>query len=358
MSSSYLPRIRKGRGALNNPDNRFDSVTSECIDDGWNSLEAEENPLRELIQDSTRSLINRNQSPDVPFDQSINPYRGCEHGCVYCFARPSHAYLGYSTGLDFETKLHFKPNAAELLRKELASKRYQCSPIALGINTDAYQPIERKLKITREILQVLCDCRHPVSIVTKSALVERDFDLLQDLAQDDLVHVMVSITTLDKHLARTLEPRATAPERRMALIKHLSDADIPVGVMMAPMIPFLNDHEMANLLSQARQAGALRAGYVLLRLPHEVEGLFADWLTAHVPDKAERIMNRMRDCHQGKAYQANFGSRMRGQGIFADLLAKRFAQTQAKLAFPGLPAFNCAAFKPPLKPSAQMDLFG
>jgi DNA repair photolyase len=350
-------RPHKGRGAVSNPDNRFAQTTTERIDDGWGSLEEHENPLRELVKDSARSIISRNNSPDIPLRQSINPYRGCEHGCVYCFARPNHAYLGYSPGLDFESKLHYKPNAAELLRKELAARNYQCQPIALGINTDAYQPIERQLGITRDILQVLVETRHPVNIITKSALIERDIDLLQDLAAANLINVMVSITTLDKALARTLEPRAAAPHRRIKLIENLSQAGIPVGVMMAPLIPFLTDHEMQGLLTQAHQAGALRTGYILLRLPREVEGLFTDWLEAHVPDKAQRVMQRMRDCHGGKAYQAEFGSRMLGKGVFAELLAKRFQQAVKQLGFPGLPALDCGQFRPPATNAAQLEMF-
>ena len=271
----------KGRGALDNPHNRFDSYRREALDDGWGCLEERELPQRELIRDSSRSVIARNDSPDVPFRQSINPYRGCEHGCVYCFARPTHAYLGHSPGLDFETRLHYKPDAAALLRGELAAPRYRCTPLALGVNTDAYQPLERQLGITRALLEVLLETRHPLSIITKGALIERDLDLLRPLAEQGLVQVMVSLTTLDAELARRMEPRAASPARRQRVISTLSDAGIPVGVLMAPLIPFLNDHEIQPLLAAAREAGALQADYVLLRLPHEVHGLFEDWLQAH-----------------------------------------------------------------------------
>jgi len=347
----------KGRGALNNPDNRFDSHTYELVDDGWGSLEEQQNPARELIRDSSRSIIVRNQSPDVPFRQSINPYRGCEHGCVYCFARPTHAYLGYSPGLDFETRLHYKPDAAQLLRDELSAQGYQCEPIALGVNTDAYQPVERQLGITRDILEVMLEMRHPVSIITKGALIERDLDLLGELAADGLVQVMVSVTTLDPLLARRMEPRATAPARRLALIEKLHDAGIPVGVLVAPMIPYLNDSELSLILEAVREAGAQHAGYVLLRLPHEVAGMFDDWLRAHYPNQADRVLNRIRDCRDGRLYDNRFGKRMRGEGVFADLISRRFRLAVDKLDFPGMPELRCDRFRSPAPVQPQMDLF-
>ncbi len=348
----------KGRGALDNPDNRFDSYSREAVDDGWGSLNEWQNPARELIRDSSRTVIARNQSPDVPFRQSINPYRGCEHGCVYCFARPSHAYLGYSPGLDFETRIHYKPEAAQLLRDELAARTYECEPIALGINTDAYQPIERKLAITRGILEVLAEKRHPVSIVTKGVLIERDLDLLRDLAGDGLVQVMVSLTTLDPLLARRMEPRAPSPGRRLALIEALHRAGIPVGLLMAPMIPYLNDSELGSVLEAARDAGAWQAGYVLLRLPHEVAGLFEDWLRAHYPSRADRVLNRIRDCRDGKLYDNAFGKRMRGEGVFAELISRRFHLAVEKLGFPGLPELRCDLFRSRSVEDPQLDLFG
>jgi len=347
----------KGRGALDNPDNRFDSHTREAVDDGWGSLGALENPARELVRDASRSVIARNDSPDVPFRQSINPYRGCEHGCVYCFARPTHAYLGYSPGLDFETRLHYKPDAAELLRRELAAPGYRCAPIALGVNTDAYQPLERQLGITRSVLEVLLATRHPLSIITKGALIERDLDLLRPLAEQGLVQVMVSLTTLDAPLARRMEPRAASPARRQQVIRTLSDAGIPVGVLMAPLIPFLNDHEIQPLLAAAREAGARQAGYVLLRLPHEVHGLFEDWLQAHYPQRAGRVMQRIRDCRNGRANDSRFGHRMRGEGVFADLIARRFRQAAQRLGFPGMPALRDDLFEPPAGAATQLELF-
>ncbi|MEE9494225.1 MAG: PA0069 family radical SAM protein [Gammaproteobacteria bacterium] len=272
-----IPIAIKGRGSGSNPANRFHSQHSDTFDDGWGleDQEVSDKPVTELYRDNSRSIINYNQSPDIPFDRSINPYRGCEHGCIYCYARPTHAYLDCSPGLDFETKIFYKENAAELLAKELAAKKYRCAPVALGINTDAYQPVERKLRITRDLLQVLSDCSHPVSIVTKSAMIERDFDLLVPMAEKNLLHVMVSVTTLDATLARTLEPRAATPRRRIKLIENLQHAGIPVGVLMAPVIPVLNDHEIETILKAVRQAGAQTAGYVMIRLPHEVKDLFS-----------------------------------------------------------------------------------
>lgn len=336
----------KGRGSASNPANRFHASHSDAFDDGWYQDEPDK-PVTELYLDNSRSIINYNQSPDIPFDRSINPYRGCEHGCMYCFARPTHAYLDCSPGLDFETKIFYKSNAAELLEKELAAKKYYCAPVALGINTDAYQPVERKLKITRSILEVLSRCSHPVSIVTKSAMVERDFDLLVPMAEKNLVHIMVSVTTLDADLARSLEPRAAAPHRRITLIENLHKAGIPVGVLVAPVIPVLNDSEIETILETVREAGALTAGYVMIRLPHEVKDLFKEWLHNHVPLKADHIMNRIRDLRSGKEYNAQFGERMRGTGVFAELIEKRFSTAYKKLGFPGIPEFDCSQFVPP-----------
>ncbi len=350
----------KGRGAASNPDVRFESTRKYLEDDGWGSLEAAVAPVRtELIVDSSRTVINYNDSPDVPFDRSINPYRGCEHGCVYCFARPTHAYLGYSPGLDFESRIHYKPDAIACLREELAKPGYRPRPISLGINTDAYQPVERKLQLTRRILEVLNECSHPVTIVTKSRLVERDLDILSEMAQRRLVTVALSITTLDHSLARTLEPRATAPRRRLQTIEALAEAGVPVGVMVAPLIPVLTDSEMETILSAARTAGACFAGYVLIRLPHEVHPLFEEWLQNHTPLKAAHVMNRIRDCRNGKAYNARFGDRMRGSGIYADLIAKRFHTALDKLGFSAerqpMP-LDCSAFRPPGR-GGQMSLF-
>lgn len=349
----------KGRGALTNPGNRFESWQKEHFDDGWDSLDEAltERPVRELTTDFTKKIIARNQSPDVPFEQSINPYRGCEHGCVYCFARPTHAYLGFSPGLDFETRLTYKPNAAELLKKELAAKSYVCKPITLGINTDAYQPVERHLGITREILEVLSECRHPVSIVTKSALIERDLDILVPMAEQGLVSVMVSVTTLKPELARVMEPRAAAPHRRLQIIEQLRAHGIPVGVLLAPVIPVLNDSEMEDILKAVKNARAQTAGYVLLRLPHEVKDLFSDWLQVHFPGMAEHVLNRIRDSRGGKLYDAGFGTRMKGEGLYADLLSRRFGLALKQLSFPGMKALNEGLFSPPILPGSQMPLF-
>ena len=276
-------------------------------------------------------MITRNSSPDIPFDRSINPYRGCEHGCIYCYARPSHAWLGLSPGQDFETRLVMKPDAARLLRRELAGKGYRPRVIALGTNTDPYQPIERKHRITREILEVLRDCRHPVGIVTKSSLVLRDRDILGDMAADNLVRVYVSVTTLDRELARRMEPRAPTPARRLGTIAALAAADIPVGAMFAPVIPGLNDHEMEAILAAAHAAGAASAGHVLLRLPLEVAALFREWLEAHYPDRAVRVMKLVRDCRGGRDNDSGWGRRMTGSGPFAEMIARRFALARRRL---------------------------
>ena len=355
--SKKLTQPLKGRGALSNPDNRFEEISRELIDDGWDNLETTPSPIRtSLTVDSAKTVISYNQSPDVPFDRSINPYRGCEHGCVYCFARPTHAWLGLSPGLDFETKLFYKPDAAQLLRKEINKKRYRCAPIAVGINTDAYQPVERKLGITRQILEVLAEHRHPLSIVTKSALIERDIDILAEMSKDDLVQIAVSITTLNQDLARKLEPRATAPQRRLETVARLSDAGIPVAVLAAPLIPVLTDSELETILKASREAGASWAGYVFLRLPHELKELFQGWLEEHEPLKAEHIMNRIRDSRGGQAYQAQFGKRMSGEGIFADLLKQRYQLAMKQLAFPGSSELNTSLFKQNTT-KAQFELF-
>lgn len=351
-------RPTKGRGALGDPAIRFAEQTREAFDDGWSPGEAlAALPEQVLVRDASRSIIARNQSPDVPFEQSINPYRGCEHGCIYCFARPSHAYLGYSPGLQFETHLHYKPEAASLLREALAKPGYRCSPIALGVNTDAYQPLERRLGLSRELLRVMLEHRQPVSIITKSALIERDLDLLRELAEHSLVQVMLSITTLDKRLARRMEPRAAAPARRLQTLQRLREAGVPTGVLIAPLIPFINDHELEDLLAQVHEAGAQDAGYVLLRLPLELADLFEQWLQAHYPERAQRVMQRIADCRGGRANDSRFGVRMRGEGVFADLLAKRFRKARQKLNFVGLPSLDSSGFRRPKAEQAQLDLF-
>jgi len=351
------PPSKKGRGAVSNRTGRYQTETREEFDDGWGGLEDLPDRLpTQLFVDHAKSVINYNNSPDVPFDRSINPYRGCEHGCVYCFARPGHAYLGLSSGLDFETKLYYKADAPELLRAELAARGYCPAPIALGINTDAYQPVERKLGLTRHILEVLQETRHPVSIVTKSALIERDLDILTGMAAQNLVQIAVSITTLKPELARKLEPRATAPKRRLQTLACLAEAGIPVSVLVAPLIPVLNDEELEKILQEARSAGALDAGYVVLRLPLELKGLFEEWLNTHEPLKASHVLRRIYDTRGGKAYDSTFGIRMSGTGEYADMLKQRYRLALKKLSFPGLPPFNTLAFRPPA-PAGQMDLF-
>ncbi|ATG89935.1 DNA repair photolyase [Methylomonas koyamae] len=354
--SMSKPLIYKGRASISNAAGRFEKQSGQAEDDGWGSLDDELPPLpTEIVADASKSLITYNDSPDIPFDRSINPYRGCEHGCIYCFARPTHAYLGYSPGLDFETKILVKADAAELLRAELGKRSYRCAPLALGTNTDPYQPLERQQRIMRGILEVLAETRHPVSIVTKSALIERDIDILAEMAKQGLASVCLSVTTLDRSLARTLEPRASAPQRRLDAVARLSEAGVPVGVMVAPLIPVLTDHELERIAAAARAAGALSVEYILLRLPLETAELFAEWLHQHYPLKAEHIMNRVRDSRGGKAYDAAFHQRLRGSGVYADLIAQRFALARKKLGLDrSLPALRSDLFRKP-DPSGQMS---
>jgi len=348
----------KGRGAVSNESGRFESWQRESFDDGWQQQDGEPAPKTRLQADSSRSVLVYNESPDLPFDRSVNPYRGCEHGCIYCFARPTHAYLGLSPGLDFETRLFSKDNAAALLEEALRKPGYQCRPLALGVNTDAYQPVERKLGITREVLQVLQRYRHPVSIVTKSALVERDTDILGEMAGEGLASVNISVTTLDAALARKMEPRAAAPHRRLRSIRVLADAGVPVSVLVAPVIPVLTDPEMDSILAAARDAGADSAGYILLRLPLEVSELFQQWLHEHYPLKAEHVMTRVRDTRGGKDYDSRFGKRLRGTGAFADMIAQRFSLACRKLGFTARDnALNCNSFRIPARRGDQLDLF-
>lgn len=359
MSERNPSRARKGRGALSNRSSRYSATSVAAVDDGWEAGSEQPGRLRtEFLRDASRSIITYNESPDIPFDRSINPFKGCEHACAYCFARPTHAYLGLSPGLDFETKIFAKFDAAELLTKELAKASYRPAVIALGANTDPYQPVERRLKITRGILQVLHDCHHPVTIVTKSALVERDIDLLASMAQRRLAQVAVSVTSLDAELSRKLEPRATAPHRRVRTIKALTDAGVPVTVLFAPVIPALNDSQMEEVLSAAREAGAQAAGYVLLRLPLEVNEIFQEWLGVHAPLKARHIMSLVRQMREGKAYQSEFGTRMRGKGLFAQLIYKRFKLACQRL---GLNQrrfdLDRSQFIPPRRPESQLSLF-
>lgn len=315
----------KGRGTFSNISGRFESQHRVLMDDGWGTLEDDAPKLKTTVAiDATRTIIARNSSPDIPFDRSINPYRGCEHGCVYCFARPTHAYLGLSPGQDFESRLFVKPKAAQLLVQELRKPGYQVRTMALGTNTDPYQPIDEKYQITREVLKVLRDFRHPVGIVTKSNRVLRDIDILADMAKDNLARVAISITTLDRELARTMEPRAPTPERRIEAIRELTAAGVPTTVMTAPMIPALNDHEMESILERGHEAGARNAGYVVLRLPLEIKDLFREWLEANQPGRASHVMSLIRSMRGGKDYDAEWGKRMKGSGVYAELTAKRF----------------------------------
>jgi DNA repair photolyase len=314
----------KGRGTAHNPPVRFERESREAFDDGWDYAEDAPPPQTTLLRDATRSIIARNDSPDLSFDRSINPYRGCEHGCIYCFARPTHAYLGLSPGLDFETKIVFKPEAAALLEKELSKPGYVPQPIVLGSNTDPYQPVERTLKITRAVLEVLERFNHPVIIVTKSAGVVRDVDILARMAEKNLVRVFVSITTLDSALARAMEPRAASPARRLAAIAALKGADVPVGVFASPMIPGLNDAELEHILEAAAKAGAGTASSILLRLPHELGDLFTNWLNTHVPERAKHVLSLIRQVRGGSLNDSKFHARFAGAGPYAELLARRF----------------------------------
>ncbi len=353
----------KGRGATFNPDNRFRDERREPCDDGWARAPAAEPgedaadppaPKTTVTVQRARSIIARNDSPDIPFSQSINPYQGCEHGCIYCYARPSHAFLDLSPGIDFETRLFAKPDAAELLRAELAKPGYRCDPIALGANTDPYQPIEREWRITRSILEVLAGCGHPFTIVTKSSLVERDIDLIAPMAARQMARVYVSVTTLDRELARRMEPRAAAPGRRLQTVRALADAGIPVGVLTAPIIPQLNDRDLEAILEAAAASGATSAGWVLLRLPLEVAPLFREWLDAHYPQRAAHVMSVLRQMRGGRDYRAGFGARMRGDGAYSTLIERRFELACARLGLDrgrNQEGLDTRQFRPPAAPA-------
>jgi DNA repair photolyase len=368
------PRALRGRGAVSNTSGRFERHARVLLDDGWSRGQpsgcatAEEGdaptdedtlpPLKtEITIDATRSIITRNKSPDISFDRSINPYRGCEHGCIYCFARPTHAYLGLSPGADFESRLFAKPNAAELLAKELSAPGYIPKTIAIGTNTDPYQPIERRLKIMRSVLAVLRDFKHPVGIVTKSALIMRDIDILAPMAEQGLARVALSITTLDRTLARQMEPRASTPQRRLDAIRALSAVGIPTAVMFAPIIPALNDGEMETVLKAAKEAGASSAGYVLLRLPLEIKDLFREWLEVHRPDAAKHVMSLIRQMRGGKDYDADWSTRMRGTGPYAQMLAHRFHMAIRRLELRDGRKLRTDLFKPLPKLGDQLRLF-
>ena len=365
----------KGRGAVSNIQGRYEINGRERFDDGWTVPAAVEDgaaaPKTVVTEEVAKTILSRNNSPDIPFGVSLNPYRGCEHGCIYCFARPTHAYLGLSPGLDFESRIIAKVNAADLLRQELARPGYVPQNIAIGVNTDAYQPCERERGITREVLEVLKECQHPYGLITKSALIERDIDLIAPMAEQGLACAAITLTTLDGEIARTLEPRAAAPARRLRAIRTLTEAGIPVSVSVAPIIPFVTEPEIERILEAARDAGAVGAHYTVLRMPWEVNPLFQQWLHAHFPDRAQRVMNRIRDIRGGKDYDSDFSKRMQGEGIWADLIRQRFTKAVKRL---GMDGFNSrfskldgAQFKRPIvvpkamkrdvAAAAQMDLF-
>jgi len=352
------PESRRGRGARSNASGRHEATQSVGFSDGWDLPEESARLRTEVTVERARTILARNTSPDIPFDRSINPYRGCEHGCIYCYARPSHANMGLSPGLDFESRLFVKTEAATLLRKELRRPGYRCLPVALGSNTDPYQPIERDWRIMRGVLEVLEESRHPVTIVTKSANVLRDLDILERMARRGLVKVALSVTTLDHRLARRLEPRASTPGRRLAAIAGLSAAGVPVGVMAAPVIPGLTDHEIEPILKAAAEAGAVEAGWILLRLPLEIRDLFAEWLAEETPDRAKRVLSLLTEMRGGRANDPRFGHRMRGEGAYAAMLADRFRAAARRL---GLnadpPSLDCTQFRAPAADPAQSDMF-
>jgi DNA repair photolyase len=351
----------KGRGAVTNPAGRFEGTRLEPEDDGWGSLaESVPSPATTLTPEFPKHAITTNRSPDVPFDQSLNPYQGCEHGCIYCFARPAHAYLNLSPGLDFETRIFHKPGLAALLEREISAPRYVCKVLHIGGNTDPYQPAERSLRSTRAVLELLLARRHPVSIITKGALILRDLDLLQALAAQGLVSVFVSITSLDAALKRTLEPRAASPQARLRVVRELTAAGVPVGVMMAPVIPALTDHEIESLLEAVAAAGARRASFLMLRLPFEVAALFEAWLREHHPDRAERVLNHVREMRGGRLNDPRFGHRMRGEGPYAAMIARRFAVACRRLGLntDPAPALDTSRFVREPGVPRQPDLFG
>ncbi len=348
----------RGRAALSNASGRFERLGREAVDDGWDRDE-DLPPLRTQVSvEVPRKVITRNTSPDISFDRSINPYRGCEHGCIYCFARPSHAYLGLSPGLDFETLLTAKPDAPRLLEAELRARSYRCDVIAIGTNTDAYQPIEKDRRVMRGLLEVLQAFRHPVGIVTKGTLIERDIDILGEMAAAGLAWVGISITTLQADLARKMEPRVPSPQRRLRSVERLAAAGIPVRVMVSPIVPGLTDHEIEGIVAAARDAGAQAASMIPLRLPREVSDLWQAWLAEHYPDRASRVMSKLRDMHGGKEYDAEFGKRMSGEGVWADLLQQRFRRTvRAAGLAANLPPLRTDLFAPPFARGDQLGLF-
>ncbi|MDB5728212.1 MAG: radical protein [Noviherbaspirillum sp.] len=369
--------VLKGRGSVSNLQGRYELHARESFDDGWtdgwddDGADTRASVKTQVFEEKAKSILTRNASPDIPFNVSLNPFRGCEHGCIYCFARPSHSYLSLSPGLDFETKIFAKVNAPELLRRELAHPSYVPEPIALGVNTDAYQPCERTLRLTRRVLEVLHECEHPVALITKSSLIERDIDLLADMASRGLAMAALTITTLDPAIARTLEPRAAAPARRLRTIRALSEAGIPVGVSIAPVIPFITEPDLERVVAAVAEAGAVSASHIVLRLPWEVNPLFQQWLQAHFPERAQRVMNRLREMRGGKDYDASFGKRMQGEGVWADLIRQRFEKAAERVGLGardrGFKALDASRFRRPLtvpssskgteNSSGQLDLF-
>lgn len=356
LPDAVVPEKRRGRGAGLNMASRYDRRLTEQVDDGW-ARDAEA-PERTTVQiDQSRTILARNRSPDVPFDRSINPYRGCEHGCIYCFARPTHAHLGLSPGLDFETRLMAKPNAANLLAEVLRRPGYAVQPIAIGTNTDPYQPVEKDWRIMREVLEVLWEHRHPVTITTKGALVTRDADILGRMARSGLLHVSISLTSLDNRLSRTMEPRAAAPARRIAAIRMLAQAGVPVTASLAPVVPGLTDHEIENLMRAAAEAGASHATYIALRLPLEVAPLFRDWLAREYPDRASKVMGRVREMHGGNDYDATWFRRMKGEGVHANLIARRFELARRQYGLDRRPPpLRCDLFRVPPRKGDQLSL--
>jgi len=349
---------RKARGAVSRDSGRYERFQRTEIWDGWDIPEPRPGARTEVREEAARSLINYVKSPDLPFDRTINPYRGCEHGCIYCFARPTHAWLGFSPGLDFETNLIARPNAAEVLARELRAKSYRVAPLAIGTNTDPYQPIERDHRLMRECLEVLQAARHPVAIVTKGALIERDLDILSDMAADGLVRVGISVTTLDPDLSRRMEPRAPRPERRLQTVRRLSSAGVPVRIMASPLVPALTDCELEAILAAGEEAGAVAATWSMLRLPLEVAVLWQEWLAEHYPDRAERIMNHLRDMHGGQVYSAKWFTRMRGEGPYAEIVAARFRRAARVLGLDkALPPLRCDLFAAPSVSGDQLSLF-
>ncbi len=361
MSGDITLRIdadrRRGRGAVSNVASRYETEREE-INDGWEIEEARAAFRTFVEEERPRSVITRNSSPDLPFDRSINPYRGCEHGCIYCFARPSHAYLGYSPGLDFETRLVARPLAAQVLDKELRKRGYGVAPMAIGTNTDPYQPVERQYRIMRQVLEVLREFRHPVAIVTKGTLIERAIDILSEMAADGLAHAGLPVTTLDDETSRRMEPRVPRPVRRLKTMERLAAAGIPVRVMMAPVVPSITDHEMEHILEASKDAGARAASWIMLRLPREVSPLFREWLEVHYPDRAARVMARVQEMHGGKDYDAQWGRRMRGEGFYAEIIAQRFEVARKRFGLKkSLPELRTGLFEVPLAKGDQLALF-